>query len=176
MWCPARARPQVAISRVDIHRALLARGLAQILNFTQYRSAIGRKKFFSDANEADDAAVGRDSEGIGHEMLNQRGVAFVGRRLDLGWKGGNGQDVGGVKGAGEEEAGRVSEGDEDGGSGAVVALGEVLGEVSEEKVFVFDLRKRLARRRNDSQLEPTYNDIGPDFGRDHRELVNLISS
>lgn len=114
-----------------VRRALLARGLAQVLNFTQDRGAVGGEKFFRDPNKADDAAVGRYSQGVGHEILNQRGVSFVGRRLDLGRKGGEGQDVGRFKGAGVEEAGGVSEGDEDRGRRALVALGEVLGEVGE---------------------------------------------
>lgn len=96
-----------------VHRAILARGLAQVLDFTQDRGAVGGEKFFRDAHKADDAAVGGNSERVGQEVLNQGGVAFVGRRLDLGRKGGDGQDVGGVKGAGEEEAGGVGEGDED---------------------------------------------------------------
>lgn len=69
----------------------------------------------------------------------------------------------------------MGEGDEDGGCGTVIALGEVLGEVGEEKVFVFDLRKQLVRRRDRPRLGRTYNDIGSDFGRDDRVLVNLIS-
>lgn len=71
--------------------------------------------------------------------MDHGGVAFVGDGLQVGGQGGDGEDVGGVEGAGEEEAFRVVEGDEDGGEGAAVALGKVLGEVLEEDVFVFDL-------------------------------------
>lgn len=40
------------------------------------------------------------------------------------------------------------EGDQDGGGGSLVALGELLGEVVEEAVFVFDLdAKRVVRIR-----------------------------
>lgn len=113
MLGPACARSQGGIFQVIIHRAILTRGLAQVLNFTQYSSAIGGEKFFSDAHKANNAAVGRDSEGVGHEILNQGGVAFVGRWLDLGREGSDGENVGGFERAGIEEAGGVGEGDED---------------------------------------------------------------
>lgn len=112
MLCLASACSQVAILQVVIHRAILARGFAQVLNFTQYSGAIGGEKFFCDANKADDATVGRNSKGVGQKSLNQGGVAFIGRGLDLGWKGGEGKDVSGVKGAGVEETGGVGKGDE----------------------------------------------------------------
>ena len=67
------------------------------------------------------------------------GVAFVGWGEEEGGEGGDGEDVGGVEGAAEEHAGGVGEGEEDGGCGALVALGELLGEVLEEGVFVVDL-------------------------------------
>ena len=59
--------------------------------------------------------------------------------VELGGKGVNSEDVGGVEGACEEKAGGVIEGDEDGGGGALVALGEVEGEFVEEEVFISDL-------------------------------------
>ena len=147
MLRPACARSQGGVLQVVIHRAILTRGLAQVLNFTQYSGAIGGEKFFSDAHKANDAAVGRDSEGVGHKILNQGGVAFVGRRLDLGREGSDGENVGGFKRAGIEEAGGVGEGDEDRGGGAGVALREMLGKVCEENVFILHLRKRSARAR-----------------------------
>ena len=71
--------------------------------------------------------------------MEEGGVAFVGCGLDLGGEGGQGEDVGGVEGAREEKAGGVLEVDEYGGGGSLVALGELLGEVVEEGVFVLDL-------------------------------------
>lgn len=112
MLCLASTCSRVAIFEVVIHRAILTRGFAQVLNFTQYSSAVGGEKFFCDANKADDAAVGRNPEGVGQKPLDQGGVAFIGRGLDLGWKGGEGEDVSGVKGAGVEETGGVGKGDE----------------------------------------------------------------
>lgn len=58
-------------------------------------------------------------------------------------EGGDGEDVGGVEGTAEEHAGGVVEVDEYAGGGALVALGEVLGEVLEEFVFVSDLSGRV---------------------------------
>lgn len=58
----------------------------------------------------------------------------------------------------------------------MVALGELLGEVGKEDIFVFHLEKRSVGRRRRSRLRSTYNDIGLDFGSDDRVLVNLISS
>ena len=71
--------------------------------------------------------------------MEEGGVAFVGGGLEEGGEGGDGEDVGGVEGAAEEHAGGVAEGEEDGRGGALVALGELLGEVLEEGVFVVDL-------------------------------------
>ncbi len=71
--------------------------------------------------------------------MQEGGVAFVGGGLEEGGEGGDGEDVGGVEGAAEEHAGGVGEGEENGGGGALVALGELLGEVLEEGVFVVDL-------------------------------------
>lgn len=122
-----------------VHRTVLARRLAQVLDFSQDRGTVGGEKLFRDAHKADDAAVRGNTETVRHEVLNHGGVALVGRRLDLGRKGGDGQDVGGVKGTGVKEAGRVVESNEDGGNRAVVALREVLGKIGKEDVFVFYL-------------------------------------
>ena len=75
--------------------------------------------------------------------MQEGGVAFVGCGLEEGGESGDGEDVGGVEGAAEEHAGGVREGEEDGGGGALVALGELLGEVLEEGVFVVDLAERV---------------------------------
>ncbi len=71
--------------------------------------------------------------------MQEGGVAFVGCGLQEAGEGGDGEDVGGVEGATEEHAGGVGEGEEDGGGGALEALGELLGEILEEGVFVVDL-------------------------------------
>ena len=79
---------------------------------------------------------------IRQESLQESGVPFVGCGLEEVGEGGDGEDVGGVEGAAEEHAGGVIEVDEYAGGGALVALGEVLGEVLEEFVFVSDLLGR----------------------------------
>ena len=71
--------------------------------------------------------------------MQEGGVAFVGCGEEEAGEGGDGEDVGGVEGAAEEHAGGVGEGEEDGGGGAAVAVGELVGEVLEEGVFVVDL-------------------------------------
>lgn len=54
--------------------------------------------------EADDAAIGGDTQGVRHERLDHDGVAFICDGLEVGGESGDGEDVGGVEGAGEEEA------------------------------------------------------------------------
>ena len=76
-----------------------------------------------DGDEADEASVWRDAEGVGHEGLDHRGVALVCDRLDLDREGGDGHDVCRVEGTGKEEAFGMVEGDEDGGERAAISLG-----------------------------------------------------
>ncbi len=116
----------------------IARGL-QILNLAQHRRAIECQILIRYAHEFHHAAYWGYVESVGHEGLVEGCVAFVGCRLQLGGEGVDGEDVGGVEGAAEEHAGRVGEGDPDGGEGALIAEGEVVGYVLEELVLVFDL-------------------------------------
>ena len=111
----------------------------QIIYLPQHSRAIESQILVWNGHEAYKTACWGNAEGVGKEGLEEGGVAFVGGGLEEGGEGGNGEDVGGVEGAAEEHAGRVAEGEEDGGGGALVALGELLGEVLEEGVFVVDL-------------------------------------
>ena len=75
---------------------------AQSFDFPAQGRAVGGEVFFGNGRKADDASVGGDTQGVGHEGLQEGGVAFVSCGLDLGGEGGEGEDVGRVEGAGEE--------------------------------------------------------------------------
>ena len=114
--------------------------------------------------------------------MEESGVAFVGCGEEEGGEGGDGEDVGRVEGAAEEHAGGVAEGEEDGGGGALVALGELLGEVLEEGVFVMDLVNFLALRfffekiyiRERREARGQYYDIGFYFDGDDGVAVDAV--
>ena len=113
----------------------------QILNLAQYRRAIERQIFIWYSHEFHNATYWGYAERIGHEGLGEGGVPLVACGLEIAFEGADGEDVGGVESAAEEHASAVNEGDTDGGDGALVAEGEVLGYVLEELVFFFDLGK-----------------------------------
>ena len=65
-------------------------GFAQGFDLAEDCCPIRGEVFFCHGAEAHDSPVGRDTEGVGHEGLQKRGVALVGCGLDLGGERGDG--------------------------------------------------------------------------------------
>lgn len=127
-----------------VTRTFLAGRFPQIFDFAQYSSAVCGEVFFGYTNEPNNAPIGRNAEGVGHESLNEGGITFIGSGLDLRRESCESENVGRVKGTGVQKALGVSKSDENGGGGAVITLGKMLGEVVEECIFIFDLWTMLA--------------------------------
>jgi hypothetical protein len=101
--------------------------------------AVGGIVGLGHAAELDEAARGRDRDGVEHALLQTGGVALVRHRLDLGGQRGHGQDVGRAKGAAKQQTGRVLDADDDGRLGALVAGREGVREVGDKGELVLDL-------------------------------------
>jgi hypothetical protein len=144
---------------LDVAARLFCLLSLQALDLAQDGHAVHGQTLFGDGYELDDASLWRHADGLCHEGLDQGGIALVGRGLQLQRQGVNGENIGRLEGPAKQQAGRVVDRYHDGGLRPLVARREVMRQVRDQGVLIFDLRRVSCWSKEWSAELSTYDNV-----------------